>query len=306
VLPLPRLLGTDIVDEKKAQEIAEALLSRVVQRSVEVGRRSVPRDLRFSFEPVQHQYQPSPQELATAAAQVAQVPPVTAPIVFNFNEWEAALRHYPDQLAALLLLDTIRCGANLCYDGPRGPRVEPVQQFLRPKAFQHHYAEVDESLEAERAARRLSGWYKVQSGLPIPNLRLVPLSVTEKKENGQVVGYRLIHDHSFPVEGAMNTHIQKLWMQMDVMDTILQAVHSAGKGAHLAKFDIKSAFRLIRVRAQDLAGCIVEQSRQAGVWHRGVLGLRWSDVTTNLGALSHSAGMGHNRLHGGQSAALGG
>ncbi|KAM4622292.1 uncharacterized protein O3C94_020114 [Discoglossus pictus] len=92
--------------------------------------------------------------------------------------------------------------------------------------------------------------------IPIKNLRISPLGLVPKKEPGS---FRLIHHLSYPRGLSVNDGIDKELSSVSYASVkqAVQLVRRAGKGAWLAKVDIKSAFRLLPVNPDSfhLLGC---------------------------------------------------
>ena len=87
--------------------------------------------------------------------------------------------------------------------------------------------------------------------LPFPDLRISPIRVAPKKNLGE---YRFIHNLSYPYdEEAMNTSIprEKASVQYSTVDDAVSHIKEVGIQAHLAKTDVKSAFRIVRIHQDD-------------------------------------------------------
>ena len=94
---------------------------------------------------------------------------------------------------------------------------------------------------------------------PYPNLHCSGLGVVPKKDGS----WRLINHLSAPAGDSINDYIDPLEFTLDycTIDNAIAICHTLGKGALMAKVDLKNAFRLCPVRPQD--------------WH--LLGICWRD-----------------------------
>ncbi len=87
-----------------------------------------------------------------------------------------------------------------------------------------------------------------------------PLTLRAKSTPGK---FRLIHNLSAPYDStSINDNIPDTNKTVHYveMKTIIQAIHSIGRGAFIAKSDVKSAFRLVPVHPADyhLLGFVLE------------------------------------------------
>ena len=85
---------------------------------------------------------------------------------------------------------------------------------------------------------------------PFSAFRVSPLGLVPKKETGQ---YRMIHHLSYPKGNSVNDFIDNdlCSVRYTKFDAAIEMVQQLGKGALLAKTDIKSAFRLLPVSKVD-------------------------------------------------------
>ena len=125
-------------------------------------------------------------------------------------------------------------GECLRVDNPRLPvHLRPVLQ---------------KKLQKELDAGRILGPFDEP---PFPNLRVSPIKVAPKKTPGE---YRFIHNLSYPYdEEAVNTSIPryKVSVQYSTVDDAIAHIKEVGTEAHLAKTDIKSAFRIVPIHPDD-------------------------------------------------------
>ncbi len=152
---------------------------------------------------------------------------------------------HPDRLRVALLLDTIRCGANLGYDGSRKPmRVPPNHGSSLEEAKW-----LSEDFDKDLKSGRVLGWF---DQLPFENLRCSPLAVVPKLDAGKPVGWRRILDCSAPKRRSLNDFINKIVCRCINFEAAVAMIADAGPGALLAKYDVDSAFRVVTVREDDL------------------------------------------------------
>lgn len=81
---------------------------------------------------------------------------------------------------------------------------------------------------------------------PLPNLRCSGLGVVLKKDRG----WRLIYHLSAPTYNSINDPTTYS-LQYSTIDDAIKIFHEVGRGALLAKADLKNAFRLCPVRLED-------------------------------------------------------
>ncbi|MCP3927716.1 MAG: hypothetical protein GY705_01280, partial [Bacteroidetes bacterium] len=106
---------------------------------------------------------------------------------------------------------------------------------------------VDDMLMKELKANRIAGPF-VSSP---PGLIISPLGAVPKKEAGKI---RIIHNLSYPLNDSVNSNIPREMCAVDyeLIDVCISIVASIGKGCNMAKADLTSAFRLLRVSLPDL------------------------------------------------------
>jgi hypothetical protein len=232
------------VNEAAEQERCRRLLSRVPQQTVQVssGPRNI--DKRFSWEPV-NRSAPNASQLAEEK-RLAKLREICNPprCLLNHDAFEKLLARHPDRLKIALLLDMIRNGANVGYDGPRDTAVLTNNHARSEEQLKL----LREDIAKEQKLGRTSPWFDEP---PYPNFHVSPLSVTDKTENGSVVGKRRITDASSPAGSSLNDFILRLVCRVASFDQALELIRLAGKGCKLAKIDVKSAFRIILVRSED-------------------------------------------------------
>ena len=120
-----------------------------------------------------------------------------------------------------------------------------------------HVEVIDEALRKELASNRMAGPYLPPP--PYPTLRCSGLGAIPKKDGS----WRLINHLSAPSGDSINDYIDPLdfSLQYSTIDDAIAMCHKLGKGALMAKVDLKNAFRLCPVRPAD--------------WH--LLGIHWRE-----------------------------
>jgi hypothetical protein len=89
------------------------------------------------------------------------------------------------------------------------------------------------------------------SSLPFPNLVVSPIGAVPKKHSTKL---RLIHHLSWPRDlshSSVNESINDIECEYTSFQSVVKEIAASGKGTLLAKYDIKDAFRLLRVRPDD-------------------------------------------------------
>lgn len=228
------------VDELAEKQRVMQLLSSEVKLTVGEGSRLRHKDLRFSFEQVAD----SPSD-STFVQQVARY---SSPLCHDAFERE--LHGHPNLLETLLLLDSIRNGVNLGFNGSR----RQLAKYRNHSSAAQLPEAVDDYYAKEQDAGRVTQW---TTSPPFSHMRVQPIGVVPKTDDGRVTGYRIINDYSFG-DDSVNAFIHKIFVEYAAFEDIVQMVLAAGPGALLSKFDIKSAFRLLAVRMEDLCLQVVQ------------------------------------------------
>ena len=100
---------------------------------------------------------------------------------------------------------------------------------------------VSAKLQKEVNFRQVVGPYPAP---PLANFRCHPVGVIPKKH---LSDWRTIYHLSYPQGNSINDHIAKDSYSLTYVrvDDAIQILQSLGKGAHMAKIDLKSAFHLM-------------------------------------------------------------
>jgi hypothetical protein len=168
-----------------------------------------------------------------------------APIVMDLQEWkhQLELTNYPK---ADIIWEYLVNGVKLGNDIPRtGTRV----CGNLPTACGEYFERVicKEMLEECRLGRRAGPF----DSIPLHNFQCSPLGTVPKKDPKKL---RVIHHLSYPrnIENAsVNSTINDIECKLVKFSEVLSLVQAKGRGCLMAKYDIRNAFRLIRVRVQD-------------------------------------------------------
>ena len=119
-----------------------------------------------------------------------------------------------------------------------------------------HREVVEHYLGEEREAGRLLGPFKRGT---LPHVQVSPFGVIPKSEPGK---WRLILDLCSPTGNSVNDGIAKELCSLSytTVDDIAVSVQKCGRGALMAKFDLKAAYRQVPVHPDDrwLLGMILE------------------------------------------------
>ena len=120
-----------------------------------------------------------------------------------------------------------QCGFSLHFDGSKYPHSSKNVLF----AYQNPKV-IDDKIKKEIELGRVAG---PLASPPFKKFCVSPLGVDPKKTPGE---YRLIHHLSFPKGSSV---------QYATICDAIQKIKMAGKLSHLAKTDVKNAFRIIPV-----------------------------------------------------------
>ena len=167
-------------------------------------------------------------------------PQVSTPI--DIYRLELELANHPDRNFVSNLLSTLKEGARIGYSGPRSSRVSPnlISATQHPEV-------VTLNLQKEVTLGRVAGPYPSP---PLPNFQCHPVGVVPKKHSTE---WRTIYHLSYPPGDSINDHIPKDPFSLSYVrvDDAIHILQSLGKGAFMAKTDLKSAFRLIPIHPND-------------------------------------------------------
>ena len=163
-----------------------------------------------------------------------------SPIILH--ELNYFLDLYPNFTAASQIREGFTNGFKLGFQGVRHPN-----EALNLKSALNDPPTVLNKLKKEIGLGRMAGPFE---NSPLPNLFVSPIGLVPKAEHGK---FRLIHHLSYPEGGSINDGINREICSVHYakFDDAVNLVVKAGRGAHLAKADIESAFRLLPVHPDD-------------------------------------------------------
>ena len=158
--------------------------------------------------------------------------PIQAHVVEN------SLINYPDMKAKQEIIEGLKFGFKLHYEGPRVP-----VSCKNSKSVIHDYGNVKKKLDKEISQGRIAGPFLSP---PFPTLRCSPLALIPKKVPGE---FRLVLNLSYPPNNSVNDFIDEQFctVRYSSIDEAVRMVQDLKPGALLAKADIKSAFRLLKI-----------------------------------------------------------
>ena len=196
---------------------------------------------------------------------------INSPLLPCLTAWQDGLRNHPDRLFAEYITRGIQHGFRVGFDYSFPLR--PARHNM-PSAAAHPDV-INKYVGDEIAGGRIFGPFPKGE---IPNLQINRMGVVPK---GHTPGrWRLITDLSFPEGASVNDGIDPhlCSLQYTSVDRVARAAQSLGKGALLAKIDIKSAYRLIPIHPDDR--CLLGFEWQGAHFIDGVLpfGLRSAPI----------------------------
>ena len=168
--------------------------------------------------------------------------------------WTSRLRGHPDQRFAAYLLQGITEGFRIGFR-PGSPLVSAERNM--PSAGEHAHV-VSDYLREEVSKRRMLGPFSPEV---MGQVHCSRFGVIPKSQPGK---WRLITDLSHPSGRSVNDGIDKELSSLSytTVDAVSRQIMKLGRGALMAKADIRSVYRLIPVHAMD----------------RWLLGMRWDGL----------------------------
>ena len=168
--------------------------------------------------------------------------------------WERGLADHPDREYANYICRGIREGFRVGFDHQKCKcRVAPGNM----KSVDNHREVVETYLQGEQEGSRVLGPFRKDL---MPEVHVSPFGVIPKSEPGK---WRLIVDLSSPEGGSVNDGIRRDLCSLSYLsiDEVVSWVVQLGRGAMMAKFDLKAAYRNVPVHPDD----------------RHLLGMVWDD-----------------------------
>lgn len=147
------------------------------------------------------------------------------------------LINYPDREAAHTLREGLVNGFKLQYEGPRFP----IFSSNLVSAKQHPNV-LQEKIDKEITEGRMAGPFQSP---PMLNFHVSPIGIVPKADGG----WRMVMHLSYPPSASINHNIDPIHTSVKYtsFDTVIQTISQLGRGTIIAKSDIKSAFRLLKI-----------------------------------------------------------
>lgn len=169
----------------------------------------------------------------------------------NLRNLQKELSFHPNQTYVQSLIHDLQHGCSIGYTGPQYTHFSNnlTSAFQQPDIL-------DTNIITECREGRIIGPFQTP---PLPNFRCSGLGLVPKHDGG----WRAIYHLSAPYGSSINDFIssQDYTLSYCSVDDAFAIVSALGRGALMAKIDLKNAFRLIPVRPQD--------------WN--LLGIQWRD-----------------------------
>lgn len=157
------------------------------------------------------------------------------------SQFESELANHPDKSWVAWLTRSIATGVHVGYQGSRHALIADNlhSSHMHPNI-------IESELAKEVTAGRMAGPYPLHS---LPDVHCSGIGVVPKK-GGK---WRMITHLSAPTGRSINDAIPKehYSLRYASIDHAVALLHQAGKGAQMAKVDLKSAFRMVPVRRED-------------------------------------------------------
>ena len=191
----------------------------------------------------------SPYPIAPAIAQVQ------SPLQPCLDQWHILLAHQPDQHLAEYILNGIQHGFRIGFNW--GTPLCSARWNIQ-SAYDHPEV-VDEYIASELSKGHLVGPLPTAQLSNSQSIHVSRIGIIPKGHN--TGKWRLITDLSYPEGQSINDGIGREYCSLEytTVDKVVAKATALGPGALLAKIDIKSAYRLVRVHSYD----------------RPLLGFRW-------------------------------
>lgn len=152
------------------------------------------------------------------------------------------LDSHPDRVFVENLIRSFDAGFSIGYSGPE---LSNVAHNLQSAST--NIPAIFNCVVEELKQHRMAGPFDIQ---PLPNFRTSPIGVVPKKEPNR---FRMITDLSSPKGLSINDFISddEASVSFNSFDNAVELVASLGRGALMAKLDVKSAFRICPVQESD-------------------------------------------------------
>ena len=161
-----------------------------------------------------------------------------------WHDWTDTLANHPDPRFVGYIADGIRYGFRIEYD--YSAHTCRRAQHNIPSALEHPEV-IRNYLVEECAMGRILGLFAM---MPISNIQISPLGMVPKKGHNK---WYLILDFSSPEGFSVNDGISPDLCSLSyiTVDDAAEAVTRMGRGALLAKVDIKNTYRMVEVHPED-------------------------------------------------------
>jgi len=178
----------------------------------------------------------------------ATTPPVQWPVCpspIHLENWEDFLNAHPDQQYAAYIRSGLASGFRIGFN--RSAATLKSYPTNHPSAMANARV-VSDHIAAELQAGRLVG---PLAPILCPLVKTSPLGLVPKSH--QVDKWRVIVDLSFPRGASVNAGIDEDLASITYakVDDAVQQILKLGKGAQLAKLDLKNAYRFVPIHPQD-------------------------------------------------------
>lgn len=154
---------------------------------------------------------------------------------------EKYLKLYSNCEDADLLLHGFKEGFHINYNGPR---ISVISKNLVSAEIYKEEAKLKLAKEVEMG--RMLGPFNFK---PIHNLRVSPIGLVPKPDNGWRLITHLSYPHKFGVNDFIDEELCKV--KYTSFDSVIDMISSLGRSALLAKVDISQAFRLLIINPKD-------------------------------------------------------
>jgi predicted Zn-ribbon and HTH transcriptional regulator len=162
----------------------------------------------------------------------------------NLKAWTYYLNTFPDREKANEIMDYIKYGVPIGYEGPQKLDVHPNW----PSAIKYE-GEIRDLIAKDVLLGRIAGPFSVP---PFKYFRGSPLGAFRKRRSNKL---RVILDLSWPAQGSINRFIQDSSLQYMSFDDAIKHVRHYGKNCLMAKLDLKDAYKHIVIRPADWHLC---------------------------------------------------
>lgn len=177
-------------------------------------------------------------------------PLIRSPSPLRAEAWKEALANYPDPDPAQSrlvdqLVGIITYGALIGYTGPQQTSLQDRILSDNLRSAENAPSMIEEQLQLDLQRGRVVPAPTYIDSTPVFPFISSPLGLVPKSDGG----FRRIHHLSYPAGHSVNDHINPdhATLVYTAIDSVLDAVRKAGRGAIIIKNDLKDAFRTIPV-----------------------------------------------------------